>query len=58
MEPGPLYNRRLFTALRKALLYGFFLAIGVYYLLLYFSVREKAYLYWSLSNIGMLVYRQ
>ncbi len=40
--------------LRKALLYGFFLAIGVYYLLLYFSVREKAYLYWSLSNIGML----
>lgn len=40
--------------LAQSLLYGFFLAISGYHLLLFFSVKEKAYLFWSLSIFGML----
>jgi diguanylate cyclase len=40
--------------LAQALLYGFLLAVSGYHLLLYTSLKEKAYLLWSLSIFGML----
>ncbi|MCG8673125.1 MAG: diguanylate cyclase [Pseudomonadales bacterium] len=42
------------AAFARSMLYGFFLAISVYHLFLFFSVRDKAYLYYSASVVGML----
>ena len=38
----------------KSLLYGGLVAIGIYHLMLFFSVKEKAYLYFCTSVFGML----
>lgn len=38
----------------QSLLYGALFAIAIYHLMLFFSVKEKAYLYFSISALGML----
>lgn len=44
------YYRTLF----KSVLYGVFIAISAYYLLLFVYLREKAYIYWSFCILGIL----
>lgn len=45
------YYRTLF----KSLLYGVFIAISAYYLLLFLYIHERAYIYWSFAILGILV---
>lgn len=58
--PLTLWNHNDYVAqdysriLARALLYGFLLAVSVYHLLLFTSLRERAYLLWGLSIFGML----
>lgn len=44
------YYRTLF----QSVLYGIFIAISAYYLLLFLYIRERAYIYWSFSILGIL----
>ncbi|MDX1694239.1 MAG: diguanylate cyclase [Ketobacteraceae bacterium] len=44
------YRRTLF----QSIIYGVFIAISSYYLLLYIYIREKAFIYWSFSILGIL----
>ncbi len=48
---GASYKRTLF----QSVIYGVFLAISAYYLLLFLYIRERAYLYWSCTIFGFLV---
>jgi diguanylate cyclase len=43
-----------FRTLFQSVLYGVFIAISAYYLLLFLYIREQAYIYWSVSILGVL----
>ena len=47
---GANYKRTLI----QSLLYGALVAIAIYHLMLFFSIKEKAYLYYGASVLGML----
>lgn len=44
------YYRTLF----QSVLYGIFIAISAYYLLLFLYIHERAYIYWSFAVLGIL----